>query len=50
MERNPNVLQGSILGPLLFVIYINDSEAGISSDISKFPDDTKIARPVRNIL
>ena len=36
------VPQGSVLDPLLFVLYIDDIDNSVSSKILKFADDTKI--------
>ena len=49
LEVTSGVPQGSILGPLLFVLYINDIAENIQCKLGVFADDTKIYSIINNM-
>ena len=43
------VPQGSIVGPLLLLIYINDLQDNLSTNAKLFPDDNSLLSEVHDI-
>ena len=43
------VPQGSVLGPILFLVYINDLEEGVTGKLLIFADETKLFRKTKEI-
>ena len=47
-EVKCRIPQGSVLAPIMFLIYVNDMTKGVSSYISLFADDAKLLRKIGN--
>ena len=42
------VLQGSVLGPILFLMFINDISDGVRNTLKLFADDSKIYKTIKS--
>ena len=50
LEVTSGVPQGSVLGPLLFLLYVNDLPQWITTNIRMFADDTKLWHKISTTL
>ena len=48
IDVRSGVPQGSVLGPLLFILFVNDLPDTVQCSVQMFADDTKLYLPVKN--
>ena len=49
MELQSGVPQGSVLGPIMFLVYINDISSSIVSTTKLYADDTSLLHRITDI-